>query len=135
MSLSEREGSDIFSLDSLGSKGIGEEDILRIHILWVGNAMSRIFESGYKPNNIMTFYVAVDALESVLIDKTEKDDNYKKFIAKFKSQVNGIYSVASKAQIDQKGFELYEKIKDKYRELLKVAYKEHMEDPTSDPLK
>jgi len=79
-------------------------------------------------------YAAVDALESILIDKAERDATYLKFIKLFREEVNGMLAVANKSQNDVAGFKLYEKIKMKYRELLKLAYKEHVEDPTSDDL-
>jgi hypothetical protein len=113
--------------------GFREEDILRIHILWVGYAICRVFEHGYSSSNIITLYCAVEALECFLVDKLENPA-----YAEEKKIIDGlnmkeIFKVVKDTEKDlNKGYETYAKIISKYKTLIKLSKKVHIASPTMD---
>jgi len=113
--------------------GFREEDILRIHILWVGYAICRVFERGYDHNNIVTLHCAVEALECFLTDKLE-NDTYKKE----RDEIDGlnmkdIFTIIQDSEKDiKKGYKIYGNIIKKYKLLIRLSKKTHVAKPSMD---
>lgn len=126
--------SDFSPIEMMMHKGgFREEDILRIHILWIGYAICRVFERGYNANNIITLYCAVEALECFLIDKLD-DPTFKADRSNIADlNMTDIFKVVKDVEKTVgKGYETYAKIIKKYKALVKLSKKVHIATPTMD---